>query len=92
MKDTLDLRFGRKLTTPYCGTFGQTCAERSRSEGMLIAAMAYNPSTALRAGLKKYLKFTQKRVETVARSAEKRLLYFLELVWVVLRPNPCFKF
>ena len=54
------------------------------NKGMLIAAMAYN--------IKKYLKFTQKRVETVARNAEKSLLYFLELICLVLRPNSSFKF
>jgi hypothetical protein len=50
---------------------------------MLMAAMAYN--------LKKYLKFTQKRVETVARSAEKHLSELFALIGLILKPNPCFK-
>ncbi|MFT6353456.1 MAG: hypothetical protein ACJAXD_000436 [Cryomorphaceae bacterium] len=37
------------------------------NKGMLMAAMAYN--------LKKYLKFSQKRVETLAKSTEKHLIY-----------------
>jgi len=48
--------------------------------------------TNLKAGRQEYIKFTQKKVETVARSAEKHLLDFLELIWLVLRPNQCFKF
>ena len=34
LKSVLDLRFLRKLTVPYYGTCGQTCAERSRSKSI----------------------------------------------------------
>ena len=34
LKKTLDLGFMRKLTAPYYGSCGQTCAERSRSESI----------------------------------------------------------
>jgi transposase len=53
------------------------------NKGMLMAAMAYN--------LKKYLKFTQKRVETVAMGAEKHLLQLFALIGLILKPNPSFK-
>ncbi|MCH2231585.1 MAG: transposase [Crocinitomicaceae bacterium] len=53
------------------------------NKGMLMAAMAYN--------LKKYLKFTQKRVETVATSAEKHLIELFALIGLILKPNPSFK-
>jgi hypothetical protein len=48
-----------------------------------MAAMAYN--------LKKYLKFAQKRVGTLARSAEKHLLDLFEQIQLILNPNPSFK-
>jgi len=53
------------------------------NKGMLMAAMAYN--------LKKYLKFSQKRVQTVAKSAKKHLLQLLTLVSLIFKPNPSFK-
>jgi len=54
------------------------------NKGMLLAAMAYN--------LKKYLKFTQKRVGTVAQSAEKRLNGLFALIALILKPNTSLKF
>jgi len=54
------------------------------NKGMLMAAMAYN--------LKKYLKFTQKPVENVAMRAEKQMFRLFELIRLVLKPNPSFKF
>jgi len=54
------------------------------NKGMLMAAMAYN--------LKKYLKFSQKRVETVARSAEKHLLDLFAEIQLILSPYPSLKF
>jgi transposase len=96
LKSVLDLRFMRKLTAPYYGTCGQTRAEPSRSESIdpevFIKIMPVGYPEKLPSGRQEYLKFTQKRVETVAMSAEKHLLYFLELICLVLRPNPSFKF
>ncbi len=53
------------------------------NKGMLLAAMAYN--------LKKHLKFSQKRVETLAKSAERRLLALFVQIQLILNPNPSFK-
>jgi transposase len=76
---------------PVFGTLTEFMAMRkvntrgisNANKGMLMAAMAYN--------LKKYLKFTQKRVQTVAKSAENHLLQLLTLVSLILKPNPSFK-
>jgi hypothetical protein len=54
------------------------------NKGMLVAAMAYN--------LKKYLKFTQKRVETSALSAQKHLIDFFVSIRLILKPNLSLKF
>lgn len=77
---------------PVFGTLTEFMAMRkvntrgisNANKGMLIAAMAYN--------LKKYLKFTQKRVETATQSVEKHLLDFFELLWLILKPNLSLKY
>jgi hypothetical protein len=76
---------------PVFGTLTEFMAMRkvntrgisNANKGMLMAAMAYN--------LKKYLRFTQKRVETVARSAEKHLTQLFTFIGLILKPNPSFK-
>lgn len=76
---------------PVFGTLTEFMAMRkvntrgisNANKGMLMAAMAYN--------LKKYLKFTQKRVKTVAQSAEKHLTELFALIALILKPNPSFK-
>jgi hypothetical protein len=83
---------------PVFGTLTEFMAMRkvntrgisNANKGMLMAAMAYN--------LKKYLKFTQKRVETVAKSAQKHLHgpqaglpQLFTFIGLILKPNPSFK-
>ena len=74
------------LTTARCGPVDpgedNTCGISNANKGMPMAAMAYN--------LKKYLKFSQKRVETAAKSAQKHLLQLLALVRLIIKPNPTF--
>jgi len=76
---------------PVFGTLTEFMAMRkvntrgisNANKGMLMAAMAYN--------LKKYLKFIQKRVKTVAQSAEKHLTELFALIELISKPNPSFK-
>jgi len=77
---------------PVFGTLKEFTAMRkvntrgisNANKGMLMAAMAYN--------LKKYLKFTKNRVETVAKSAEKHLLEIFFQIRLIIKPNPSFQF
>lgn len=77
---------------PVFGTLTEFMAMRkvntrgisNANKNMLMAAMAYN--------LKKYLKFSQKRVETVVKSAENHLLRLIDLIRLISKPNPSFRF
>lgn len=77
---------------PVFGTLTEFMAMRkvntsgisNANKGMLTAAMAYN--------LKKYLKFTQKRLETVAMSAAKHLTELFAFIGLISKPNPSLKF
>jgi transposase len=51
---------------------------------MLVAAMAYN--------LKKYLKFTKNKAESVAQVAQKTILEIIAKIELILSPNPSLNF
>jgi hypothetical protein len=51
---------------------------------MLVAAMAYN--------LKKYLKFTKNKAESVAQAAQKTILEIIAKIELILSPNPSLNF
>jgi len=73
----------KKVNTSSTNTVNIS-AVLSRNKAMLTAAMAYN--------LKKYLKFTKNRSESVTRSVEKHGLDLFAQIRFFLRLNQSFKF
>ena len=76
-QSTVEPVFG-SLTQFFGMSKVNTIGKKQANKVMLMAAVAYN--------LKKYLKFSQKHVETMAKQAQMTATYFFDRLWPYIMP------